>query len=66
MDGHPPSGLPTGIKRNDSQQCNRLHHRGGNCLFASCGARKSMLRGTTPKNARQKKSPAWRGFLFCL
>src|SRR2546427_8454245 len=32
MDGHPPTGLPTGIKRNDSQQCNRLHHRGGICL----------------------------------
>jgi hypothetical protein len=46
MVGHPLSGLPTGIKRNYSLQCNRLHHRGVLRFFARRTARKLMLQGT--------------------
>jgi hypothetical protein len=61
MDGHPSAGLPTGIKRNDSQQCNRLHHKGGILFFARRGARKIHAARHNAGLPWKKKSPASAG-----
>ncbi|WP_156455847.1 MULTISPECIES: hypothetical protein [Stenotrophomonas] len=40
MDIHLPASQPV-TNADDSQQCNRLHHKGGNQFFARRGARRN-------------------------